>query len=95
LTASQHLKPNRPTHYSGVKDHTTSENWITSVNSYFALTGAKAPHIYHYLNTVFTGEAAIWFRYHYCEDQAATLTREEVRTAMLNFFTPPNKDRRL
>jgi hypothetical protein len=91
----QHLKPNRPARYSGTKDHTTIENWITSVNSYFALTGAKAPHIYHYLNTIFTDEAAIWFRYHYREDQAATLTWEEVRTAIRNFFTPPNKDRRL
>jgi len=93
--AGQHLKPNRPARYSGTKDYTTIENWITSVNSYFALAGAKPPHIYHYLNTIFTEEAAIWFRYHYQEDQAATLTWEEVRTAIRNFFTPPNKDRRL
>jgi hypothetical protein len=89
------LKPNRPARYSGIKDYTTIENWITSVNSYFALTGAKPPHIYHYLNTLFTDEAAIWFRYHYRESQATTLTWEEVRTAIRNFFTPPNKDRRL
>src|SRR5271169_317427 len=90
-----HLKPARPTRYSGVKDYTTIENWIASVNSYFALTGARPPHVYHYLNTNFTDEAAIWFRYHYQEDQAETLTWEEVRTALRNFFTPPNKDRRL
>ena len=93
--AGQHLKPTRPTRYSGIKDYTTIENWIASVNSYFALTGAKPPHVYHWLNTNFTDEAAIWFRYHYREDQASTLTWEEVRTALRNFFTPPNKDRRL
>jgi Ty3 transposon capsid-like protein/Zinc knuckle len=90
-----HLKPTRPTRYSGVKDYTTIENWIASVNSYFALTDAKPPHVYHYLNTNFTDEAAIWFRYHYREGQAETLTWEEVRTSLRNFFTPPNKDRRL
>jgi hypothetical protein len=37
LTNGQHLKPNRPTRYSGVKDHTTIENWTTSVNSYFVI----------------------------------------------------------
>ena len=39
--AGQHLKPTRPTRYSGIKDYTTIENWIASVNSYFALTGAN------------------------------------------------------
>jgi Ty3 transposon capsid-like protein/Zinc knuckle len=92
---ASHLKPNRPIRYSGIKDYTTIENWIASVNSYFALTRAQPPNVYHYLNTIFTDEAAIWFRYHYGEDQAATLTWEEVRTALRTFFTPPNKDRRL
>jgi hypothetical protein len=40
-----------------------------------------------HLNTIFTAEAAIWFRYHYSEDQAATLPWENVRTAIRNFFT--------
>jgi Ty3 transposon capsid-like protein/Zinc knuckle len=95
VSQSTHLKPARPTRYSGVKDYTTIENWIASVNSYFALTGAQPPYVYHYLNTNFTDEAAIWFRYHYRENQAAKVTWEEVRTALRNFFTPPNKDRRL
>ena len=95
VSHSTHLKTTRPTRYSGVKDYTTIENWIASVNSYFALTDAKAPHVYHYLNINFTDEAAIWFRYHYREDQATTFTWEEVRTALRNFFIPPNKDRRL
>jgi hypothetical protein len=70
-------KPVRPRNYSGVKDHATIETWIASVDSYFALTDAQPPDIYHVLNTVFTDEAAIWFRYHY-RDQASTLTWEEV-----------------
>jgi hypothetical protein len=73
FTTGQHLKSNRPTRYSGIKNHTTIKNWITLVNSYFVLTGAKSPHIYHYLNTTFTDEVAIWFCYHYREDQATHL----------------------
>src|SRR5438046_1373703 len=91
----QHLKPARPTCYSGTKDYTTIENRIASVNSYFALTNAKPPYVYHYLNAIFTDEATIWFRYHYREDQAATVTWEEVRTALRGFFTPLNKDHHL
>ena len=92
---SLYLKPNRPVRYAGTKDYTIIENWIASVNSYFALTNAQAPHIYHYLNTIFTGDAAIWFRYHYPESMAPTLTWEQVRDNLRSFFTPPNKDRRL
>ena len=95
VSHSTQLKPTRPTRYSGVKDYTTIENWIASVNSYFALTGAKPPQIYHYLNTNFTDEAAIWFRYNYHEEQAMAITWEDIRAALRNFFTPPNKDRRL
>lgn len=95
VSQSTHLKPTRPSRYSGVKDYTAIENWIASVNSYFAMTDAKPPHVYHFLNTNFMDEAAIWFRYNYREEQAGTVTWEEVRTALRNFFTPPNKDRRL
>lgn len=59
------------------------------------MTNASAPHIYHYLNTIFGGEAAIWFRYHFPEAVAETLQWATVRDSLRNFFTPPNKDRRL
>ena len=42
-----HLKPARPARYSGVKDYTTIEDWIASVNRYFVLTGAKPRYVYH------------------------------------------------
>jgi hypothetical protein len=89
------LKPNKPSKFTGTRDHATVENWIASVNSYFALTNARPPYVFHYLNTIFAGEAAIWFRYHFKEDKADTLTWEEVREALRSYFIPPNKDRRL
>jgi hypothetical protein len=89
------LKPNKPSKFTGKRDHAAIENWIASVNSYFALTDARTPFVFHYLNTIFGGEAAIWFRYHFKEDRADNLTWEEVRTALRNYFIPPNKDRRL
>jgi len=35
------LKPNKPSKFTGTRDHATVENWIASVNSYFALTNAR------------------------------------------------------
>jgi hypothetical protein len=89
------VKPVRPSIYNGVKDYSTLENWISSVDSYFALTNARPPQIYHYLNTIFTGDAAIWYRYHYKLSEANTLEWSTIRDAMRNYFTPPNRDRRL
>jgi hypothetical protein len=54
-----HLKPNKPTRYYGKKDHNIVENWIAMVNSFFVFSDARAPYVYHYLNTMFGGEAAI------------------------------------
>ena len=89
------VKPVRPSVYTGVKDYATLENWISSVDSYFCLTNARPPQIYYYLNTIFTGDAAIWYRYHFKSSQASTLEWSTVRAAMRGFFTPPNRDRRL
>jgi Ty3 transposon capsid-like protein/Zinc knuckle len=94
-TLFSELKPPRPRSFSGKKDHNVIESWVSSVNSYFALTNVQPPYIYHYLNTLFVGEAAIWFRYHYPETVASTLTWEQVRENLHSFFIPPNKDRRL
>src|SRR5271170_2630724 len=89
------LKPNKPSKYSGAKDYNTIETWVAAVTSYFLLTNARPPYIYHYLVTLFGDEAAIWFRYHYLESSAPTLQWEDVREALRSYFTPPNKDRRL
>lgn len=94
-TPFSELRPPRPRTFSGKKDHNVVESWVSSVNSYFALTNIQPPYIYHYLNTLFVGEAAIWFRYHYPETVASTLTWEQVCGNLRGFFIPPNKDRRL
>ena len=52
------LKSKQSEKYNGARDYQTIDNWVTSVDSYFALTGAEPPAIYYYLNTVFTGDAA-------------------------------------
>lgn len=89
------LKPNKPPKYAGQHDYNILESWIAAVNSYFFLSHACPPYIYHYLVTLVEGEAAIWFRYHYPISVADTLTWEEVRNSARAYFTPPNKDRRL
>jgi hypothetical protein len=54
---TMHLKPKQPERYNGSRDTQTINNWIASINSYFALTSAVSPMIYHYLNIIFTGKA--------------------------------------
>ena len=59
------LKPKQPDKYDGKRDFQTIDNWVSSVDSYFALTEAEPPTIFYYLNTIFTGDAATWFRFSY------------------------------
>lgn len=40
------LKPEQPDKYNGERDFQTINNWIASVNSYFALTEAEPPVIF-------------------------------------------------
>jgi hypothetical protein len=89
------LKPKQPDTYDGKRDFQTIDNWVASVDSYFALTKAKPPEIYHYLNTIFTGNAATWFRFHHRNLDPATITWNSVKTALLAYFIPPNHTRRL
>jgi hypothetical protein len=92
---SMQLKPKQPEKYNGKRDFQVIDNWITSVDSYFALTHAEPPDIYHYLNTIFTGEAATWFRFLYRNVEPNTVTWEAVRTSVKAYFVPPNYNRRL
>jgi hypothetical protein len=92
---TMHLKPKQPDRYDGTRDYQVIDNWITSVDSYFALTKAQPPEIYHYLNTIFTGEAAIWFRFHFRSVNPTTVTWDTVKTMLKNYFVPPNYTRRL
>jgi hypothetical protein len=79
---SLQLKPKQPGKYNGKRDFQVIDTWITSVDSYFALTHAEAPDIYHYLNTILTGEAAAWFRFVYRNIDPNTITWQVVRTSI-------------
>ncbi len=52
------FEPKQPDKYDGKWDFQTIDNWVSSVDSYFALTEVEPPAIYHYLTTIFTGDAA-------------------------------------
>jgi hypothetical protein len=55
---SMQLKPKQREKYNGRRDFQVIDNWITSIDSYFTLTHGESPDIYHYLNIIFTEEAA-------------------------------------
>src|SRR4030095_1421492 len=93
MVSLMHLKPKQPDKYNGSRDFQVIDNWITSVDSYFALTNAQPPQIYHYLNTIFTSEAAIWFRFHFQSINPETITWEDVKVMLKSYFVPPNHKR--
>lgn len=92
---TMHLKPKQPEKYDGSRDFQKIDNWIASMDSYFAITEAAPPLIYHYLNTIFVDEAATWFRFNYSKTNPSDLTWETVKTALLDYFVRPNHMRRL
>jgi hypothetical protein len=65
------------------------------MDSHFAIIEAQPPLLFHYLNMIFTGEAATWFRYYFRSTDPATLTWDTVRTELLAYFLKPNDSRRL
>jgi hypothetical protein len=87
---SMHLKPKQPEKYDGTRDFQRIDNWVASLDSYFAITNAEPPMIYHYLNTIFVDEAATWFRYTFGKEDPATVTWATVKNALLNYFVRPN-----
>lgn len=84
------LKPKQPEKYNGSRDFQKIDNWVASMDSYFAITEAQPPYIFHYLNTVFTDEAATWFRYSYGKQDPAEVTWQHVKDALLAYFVRPN-----
>jgi len=92
---TMHLKPKQPEKYNGNRDFQTIDNWIASVDSYFTLTGAEPPAVYHYLNTIFSGEAATWFRYTYRNTTPDAVTWEQVKKDLREYFITPNHARHL
>ena len=93
--SASHLKPKQPEKFSGSRDQQAVISWITSVDSYFSLTNAEPPNVYHYLNTILAGEAAIWFRFHYRNPVPDTITWDDVKTSLKAYFVQPNHERRL
>ena len=93
--ALSQLKPKQPEKFSGSRDHQVVTSWTTSVDSYFSLTNAAAPNVYHYLNTIFAGEAAIWFRFHYRNPDPNAITWDDVKTNLKAYFVQPNHERKL
>ena len=91
--ASMQLKPKQPEKYNGKRDFQTIDNWIASVDSYFALTRAEPPGIYHYLNTIFSGDAVTWFRFHYRTIDPNTVTWYAVKAGVLSYFVPSSHTR--
>ena len=68
------LKPKQPEKYDGTRNFQKINNWVASMDSYFAITDAQPPLIYHYLNTIFTDEAATWFRYNFNKTDPSNVT---------------------
>ena len=89
------FKPKQPDRYNDRRDFQTIDNWVASVDNYFALTEAEPPAIYHYLNTIFIDDAATWFRFNYRNLDPAIVTWDDVKTALLAYFVPPNHVHRL
>ena len=89
------LKPKQPEKYNGTRDYQKIDNWVASMDSYFAITDAQPPFIFHYLNTIFTDEAATWFRYTYGQEDPSTVTWKTVKETLLAYFVKPNHMRRL
>jgi len=92
---TMHLKPKQPEKYNSSRDFQTIDNWVASVDSYFTLTGAKPPAVYHYLNTIFNGEAATWFHYTYHDVTPDIVTWEQVKRDFREYFITPNHARHL
>jgi len=92
---TMHLKPKQPEKYDGKRDMQVIDNWTASVDSYFALTGAQPPSVYYYLNTIFTKDAASWFRFNFRNANPALVTWEAVKDMLLKHFVPVNYMRQL
>ena len=89
------LKPKQSEKYNDKRNFQVIDNWIISVDNYFALIHAEFLDIYHYLNIIFSGEAATWFRFVYRNVDPNEITWEIVRASIKAYFVPPNYTHRL
>jgi hypothetical protein len=84
-----------PEKYHGERNIITLGNWLFNVDRYMTLTGMPPEKQVMYASTLLRGEAMLWFRSNYKDVDPSTLTWTSIRTALREYFAPPNQDRRL
>src|SRR5437667_12324774 len=90
------LRPRQPDRYHGQRDFLLLGNWIFSVDQYFILTDMPIYKQGPFVSTLLRDEALLWYRANYENwDPSTPLTWQILRTAMREYFAPPNEDRRL
>jgi Retrotransposon gag protein len=93
-TSLSSIRPRQPDKYHGQRDFLLLGNWIFSVDQYFILTDMPAYKQGPFVSTLLRDEALLWYRSSYDRwDPATPLTWEILRTAMREYFAPPNEDR--
>jgi hypothetical protein len=94
--SSTGTRPHQPDKYHGQRDFLLLDNWIFSVDQYFILTDMSVKKQGPFVSTLLRDEALLWYRSSYEKwDPKTPLTWEIIRTAMRDYFAPPNEDRRL
>ena len=89
-------RPRQPDKYHGQRDFLLLDNWMFSVDQYFILTDMPVHKQGPFVSTLLRDEALLWYRSSYEKwDPKTPLTWEIIRTAMREYFAPPNEDRRL
>jgi hypothetical protein len=94
-TGTAPAKAPTPEKYHGERNIITLGNWIFNVDRYMTLTGMPPEKQVMYASTLLRGEAMLWFRSNYEDIDPGTLTWINIRTALREYFAPPNQDRRL
>ena len=90
------LHPRQSDKYHGRRDFLLLGNWIFSVDQYFILTDMPIYKQGPFVSTLLRDEALLWYRANYENwDPSTPLTWQILRTAMREYFAPPNEDRRL
>jgi hypothetical protein len=90
------LRPRQPDKYHGQRDFLLLGNWIFSVDQYFILTDMSIYKQGPFVSTLLRDEALLWYRANYENwDPSTLLTWQILRTAMREYFAPPNEDRHL
>lgn len=89
-------KPPRPDSYSGQRDFMILSNWLFSIDIFLAAS-ANIPTTLQvtYVANFLKGEALLWFRATFGNTNLTLIEWRDLRTAIQEYFAPPNQDRRL